>query len=122
MPLAYSLSGADAGKFTITIGALTFAAMPDFEMPGDAGGNNRYEVMVKATSTAEGATEKSTTLDVTVAVTNVDDPGTVSLSATQPRIGVPITAIDLTDPDGMVSSVTWQWSKADTERWDLQRH
>ena len=116
--VTYTLSGADAGKFTINGGALTFAAMPDFEMPGDAGGNNRYEVMVKAASTSttpdEGATEKSTTLDVTVAVTNVDDPGTVSLSAAQPRIGVEIRAIDLTDPDGMVSSVTWQWSKADT--------
>ena len=30
--VTYTLSGADAGKFTIPNGALTFAAMPDFEM------------------------------------------------------------------------------------------
>ena len=90
----------------------------------DANGDNRYEVMVKAAATDSDpdAVVKSTTLDVTVDVTNEDDPGAVDLSAAQPRIGVEIRAIDLTDPDGMVSSVTWQWSKADASRWDLQRH
>ena len=40
-----------------------------------------------STDTGDGATEKNTTVDVTVAVTNVDEPGTVSLSASQPRVG-----------------------------------
>ena len=113
--VTYTLSGADAGKFTINNGPLTFAASPDFEMPGDAGGNNVYDVMVKAASTgsAQGSVEKSTTLNVMVTVTNEDDIGMVELSAAQPRIGVEIRAINLTDPDGMVSGVTWQWSKAD---------
>ena len=112
--LAYSLSGTDAGKFTLTGGALTFKASPDFEMPGDAGGDNVYDVMVKAASLASGggATEKSTTLNVMVTVTNEDDDGMVDLSATQPRIGVEIRAINLMDPDGMMSGITWQWSRA----------
>ena len=115
--VAYSVSGSDSGKFTITPsgGALTFDASPDYEMPGDAGGNNVYDVMVKAasTSTDAGATEKSTTLNVMVTVTNEDDTGMVGLSATQPRIGVEIRAINLMDPDGMMSGTTWQWERDD---------
>ena len=115
--VTYSLSGADAGKFTINAnsGALTFVASPDFEARGSADGDNVYEVTVKAASTdsATGATEKSTTVDVTVEVTNVDEPGTVSLSASQPRIGIEIRANTPVDPDGGVTGVTWQWSRAD---------
>ena len=33
------------------------------------------------------------------------------MSQRQPRVGVPITA-SLTDPDGDVSNVTWQWSRS----------
>ena len=115
--VTYSLSGDDAGKLSIdSSGALTFDASPDFEARGSADGDNVYEVTVKAASTdgAEGATEKSTTVDVTVTVTNVDEPGMVSLSASQPRIGVEIRADMPTDLDGGVTGVTWQWSIADT--------
>ena len=48
--LAYSISGgADAGKFGIdaATGALAFLAAPDFEAPGDAGGDNVYDVVVR---------------------------------------------------------------------------
>ena len=110
----YSLSGDDDGKFTIgsSNGELTFDASPDFEARGSADGDNVYEVTVKAASTvpASGATEKSTTVDVMVEVTNEDEPGTVSLSASQPRIGVEIMANTPVDPDGGVTDVTWQWS------------
>ena len=111
----YSVSGDDAGKFTITGGVLTFSAAPDFEARGSADGDNVYEVTVKAASMGmgDGATEKSTTVDVTVEVTNVDELGTVSLSASQPRIGVEIRADTPVDPDGGVTDVTWQWSRAD---------
>ena len=72
-PVAYSLSGAeDSGKLSIdgtSNGALTFDASPDFEARGSADGDNVYEVTVKAASTDDcrtTATEKSTTVDVTV--------------------------------------------------------
>ena len=55
----------------------------------------------------------SVTVDVTVDVTNEDEPGTVSLSASQPRIGIEIRANTPEDPDGGVTDVTWQWSKSD---------
>ena len=72
---------------------------------------------VKAASTdeAEVATEKSTTVDVTVEVTNVDEPGTVTLSASQPRVGIEIRANTPVDPDGGVTDVTWQWERADND-------
>ena len=116
--VTYSLSGADDGKFAINNGVLTFAAqaLPDFEARGSADGDNVYEVTVKAASIDAGevgATEKSTTVDVMVEVTNVDEDGSVSLSASQPRIGVEIMANTPVDPDGGVTGVTWQWSKGD---------
>ena len=47
-----------------------------------------------------------------VEVTNVEEAGSVTLSASQPRIGVEIRANTPVDPDGGVTDVTWQWSKS----------
>ncbi|MFV1963200.1 MAG: cadherin repeat domain-containing protein, partial [Acidimicrobiia bacterium] len=50
--LVYSLTGgADQSLFTITadFGVLTFLAAPDFETPGDVGGDNVYDVQVTVT-------------------------------------------------------------------------
>ena len=107
----WSVSGADRGKFEIgaTDGLLAFTAAPDYEMPGDANGDNVYEITVVVTDN-EGATGM---MSVTVKVTNVNEPGNVALSSVQPRVGVALTAT-LTDPDGSVSGVAWQWSRSTT--------
>ena len=47
---------------------------------------------------------------VKVTVENANEEGVVTLSKTQPRVGIAVTA-SLTDPDGSISSLTWQWSK-----------
>ena len=86
-------------------GVLTFEASPDYEMPGDADKDNTYELTVGAKD-ADGIRG---TRDVEVKVTNENEVGTVTLSAVQPRVGVPVTA-SLTDIDGPVSGVMWQWS------------
>ena len=100
------MSGADAGKFDIgTIGALTFKAKPDFEAPTDANKNNVYEVTVRA---ADGDGNRG---EMAVKVTVENETGTVSLSWTQIRVGVPVTA-SLSDPDGSVSGLAWQWYDA----------
>ena len=53
--LKWSLTGADASKFSIPeAGAtrtLSFKANPDYESPGDSGRNNVYEVTVVVTDT-----------------------------------------------------------------------
>ena len=112
--VTFSMSGADMSKFTLTGGALSFQAAPDFETPASADGDNVYEVTITAASTGSGAgvPEKRTALDVTVTVTNEDDPGTISLSAAQPRLGTVLTATAPSDSDGGVSGVTWKWESA----------
>ena len=51
------------------------------------------------------------TKNVKITVTNVEEAGTVTMSQLQPRVGVAITA-SVTDLDGDVSNVTWQWSRS----------
>ena len=77
---------------------------PDYEMSVDADMNNVYEVTVVATVAGMSGTR-----DVRVTVANKDEIGAVTLNRTTPRVGLPVTAT-LTDPDGSISGVTWQWS------------
>ena len=63
----YSISGgADAAYFAIdsVTGALSFAAAPDYEAPADAGGNNVYDIIVRA---SDGVLFDTQALAVTVA-------------------------------------------------------
>ena len=48
-----------------------------------------------------------------VTVANEDEDGVVTLNRMPPRVGLPVTAT-LTDPDGSISGVTWQWTITDT--------
>ena len=73
--------------------------------------DNIYEVMVEATDGTGHVGRKA----VKVEVTNVDEDGTVKLSALQPAPGVAFTAT-LTDIDNgttdLTSSAEWQWSRS----------
>ena len=55
------------------------------------------------------------TMDVKVTVENEEEVGVVTLSRTQPRDGVSVTA-SLTDPDGSISRLRWQWSRGNAAR------
>ena len=57
--------------------------------------------------------EITATRDVTVTVTNVNEPGAVTLPTTRPQVGTAITA-NLTDDDGMVSNVRWEWARSES--------
>lgn len=68
-PITFSITGgADAAAFDIDsgTGVLTFDAAPDFETPGDVGGNNVYDVTVTATGPGGVANQ-----NVAVTVTDV---------------------------------------------------
>ena len=70
--LSYFISGgADANLFNIdsSTGVVTFKASPDFEVDGDAGADNVYDIMVRA---YDGAlyTDKA----VALTITNVSEP------------------------------------------------
>ena len=69
----YTLTGgADQAQFAIdgSSGALTFADAPDYENPTDDGPDNRYVVIVQATS---GAGDRALTATQTITVTVTDD-------------------------------------------------
>ena len=92
-------------------GVLRFDPAPDFEALTEAGhdtdsnGNIVLHVRVRA---EESENNVSAEYGVTVTVTNVDEPGSVELSSTAPKVGDRLTA-ELTDPDKGVEGVSWEW-------------
>ena len=99
--LTYSLSGKDADIFSIveTSGQLEAVRSLDYET-GAA-----YSVAVRATDPA-GLYD---TISVNIEVTNVDEVGEIFLSQEMLNVGAELNAA-LTDPDGSISYVSWQWA------------
>ena len=108
-PVTLGIRGADSSKFTFVNGELKFKAAPNFEKPADADKDNVYEVTITATD----GNANMATRNVKVTVTNAEEDGTVTLSQTQPRAGLGITA-GYSDPDGGLASATWQWWRTDS--------
>ena len=65
------------------------------------------EYLLTVTAAPQDAGEPAH-LPVRIAIANVNDPGIVTLSATQPVIGQPLTAA-LDDEDRGVQDASWQW-------------
>jgi len=62
--VTFTLSGTDAARLQLTAaGALSFVTPPDFEAPGDANGDNVYEVTVTA---SDGSATSTQALRITV--------------------------------------------------------
>ena len=115
----WALEGEDKDQFQLirTEGrTLVFRNQPDYENPADANGDNVYKVTV-VTFDGDGGEGR---FDVCIAVMNIDEAGKITLldedgnELVQPRAHGPITA-ELTDPDGGVTRLTWQWAKADDD-------
>ena len=104
--IVWTLEGDDAEDFSISSGGvLTFSERPDFEA---SGGDPVYNVTVRA---SDGGT-LSDTIDVTITVTNVDEPGEITLSTLQPQENEEVTATT-TDPDEVTGgSITWRWARS----------
>ena len=114
--ITWTLDSTDDGAlFNIsTIGVLSFRNSPNFEMPTDTGDtamNNTYVVTVRVTDDGAGLLDDTHTIIVTV--TNVDEPGTVTITGTLSG-GEELTAA-VTDIDGAVSGLTWQWARGDSD-------
>ena len=119
--LTLSVSGTDATAFAEVFsldtgtGAIRVktGATVDYETKAS------YSITIRVTDGEDitGATETPSSIDdtvaVTITVTDVEETGTVALSRQTPRVDIQVTA-SLTDPDGGVNAVTWQWSKSDT--------
>ena len=93
--LSYSLSGTDAALFTIdpATGVVSFITAPDFENPGDAGGNNVYDITVTAS-------DSTNSTDQTVAITVTDEYDLVPLSTLDGTNGFILNGIDAGDQSG----------------------
>ena len=81
--ITWSLTGSDAGDFTITRdssgrGVLTFNSPPDFESPVDSDQDNEYELAAVAAD-GDGNSDR---VDFTVTVTDVNEPPVVTLDGT----------------------------------------
>ena len=55
------------------------------------------------------------TSTVTITVTDVEEPGVVTLSNDEPGVGVAVDAT-LSDGDGSISGLTWQWARSEDGR------
>ena len=109
--LTYSLGVTDAGSFDIdaSSGQLRTKAGLDYEV------KNTYQISVSVRDgkNAEGNPDAAddATITVTITVTNVEEPGKVTLNLLQPQVGTGLTTI-VTDPDGGVRGMTWEWESS----------
>ena len=110
----WSLSGADRGDFTISsTGQLQFANPPDYERPADSGGNNVYNLTVRASDGSLTGTK-----DVTVTVRDVNEAPTIAGDATlsYPENTATTRTLDrysATDPER--GQITWSLEGADDD-------
>ncbi|MET1111879.1 MAG: cadherin domain-containing protein [Allosphingosinicella sp.] len=103
--VTYAIAGgADSSRFTInaTTGALVFIAAPNFEAPGDAGGNNVYDVVVSA---SDGTFTDTQAIAVTVgnvaeAPVIISGGGGASAAVLVQENSPAVAVVAATDPDG----------------------
>ena len=112
--LAYSLAtGPDSNQFLLdtTDGRLLVVdgAVLDYET------RQSLEVVLRVSDLKDADHNFDRSVDDSITVTinllNVDEEGLVDLSSTEPSEGQALTAT-LTDPDGSLSGITWQWARA----------
>lgn len=115
-PVRWSLTGPDADDLVIgRDGVLNFAAAPDREYPDDNNQDNVYEVTVEA---SDGI--NTTTLEIKVTVTNLNEPPEVTGSASIDR------EENLTDPlatytasDAEQAPITWSLAGTDADDFEI---
>ena len=104
------LSGIDSEHFILGGGVLTFNEVPNFEEPADSNRDNRYQVTVEAREQGDGTSVGR--LNVSISVTNVDEPGVLEVNVEEPRVGQTMR-LKVEDEDGGVSVRDWKWERGD---------
>ena len=106
-----NLSGTDSEDFTLSSsGVLSFSEVPNFEEPADSNRDNRYQITVEAREQGDGTSVGR--LNVTISVTNVDEPGVLEANVEEPRVGQTMR-LKVEDEDGGVSVREWKWERGD---------
>ncbi|MDE2669256.1 MAG: cadherin domain-containing protein, partial [Chloroflexota bacterium] len=106
--LEYRLTGTDAGSFSIESGSGQIKTSASLNFESKSSYSVVVEVRDKKDSTGASDTAWDDTIAVTINLNNLDEPGTVTISGTESG-GEELTA-SLSDIDGTVSNVTWQWA------------
>ena len=117
----WDVSGTDADDFRIdSSGNLAFDGAPDYEIPGDSGGNNVYEIKVDAKDDDDDSLISS--FDVTVTVTPVDEPpvitGVTTIDDYDENGTGDVATYTAVDPEGD-TSITWSLAGSDGGDFDL---
>ena len=113
--LTYGLTGVHADRFAIdaTTGQLSLAASASLDYET----RSAYAVRVRVRDSKDphGAadSEWDASIAVTISVTDVDEPGVLGFTTENPQVGQELGAF-LSDPDGSISDLTWQWQRADS--------
>ena len=117
-PSAWALSGPDAALFSIdspggvlrfaipVVAGELFSRPPDYESPGDSGGDNVYDVRVEVTDGGDTASR-----EVVVSVRDENEGGTVTFDSLRPEMGQALTAT-VADVDGVDGAVAWEWERS----------
>ena len=109
--LTYSLGGGDAASFDLVTSSGQLLTKDDLDYEAKF----RYSLTVSVSDSkdADGNPDAAVddTIDVTITVTNVDEAGEVRVSPTGPQVKYVLRA-RLSDPDGGVRSVSWQWASS----------
>ena len=118
--LTYSLSGAHASFFSIDIytGQIYVGSDTQIDYESDP---MAYTVIVSVRDGKSPYNNPDTSIDdyivVNIAITNIDEAGTVVVLPEQPEVGTALMA-SLTDPDGSLSDTSWQWARSvDGSNW-----
>ena len=115
---AWSLSGADGRDFSIdrNKGIVTFRNTPNYESPADGNRDNEYLVTVRV---SDG--QYTGTLDVTIDVDDVNEPPTITGSATPPDFPEnntrSVATYRATDPER--AAITWSVGGTDGDDFEI---
>ena len=117
--ITWSLVGDDGDDFSIDqSGNLTFASVPDHEIPSDSDRNREYRVTVVASD--DGSPSQSGRFDLTVIVTPVNEPPSVigqTSHSVNENFETFAASYSASDPEG--SSTTFTWSLSGTDGGDF---
>jgi Ca2+-binding RTX toxin-like protein len=103
------VGGADALRFALnpTTGALSFVSVPNFEAPTDAGGNNVYDVIVRATDQGGLYSEQP----IAVTVNNLAEPPVITSAATtsfnENGVGTVLTVTAMDQDAGQTATLVY---------------
>ena len=113
--LTYSHFEYGSDKFEIDTGTGHISLLSDVSLDYESDQTHcvRVEIRDSKDSNGNADTARDKSRLVTINVTNVEEPGIVELTPDNAEVGSELTG-QLSDPDGSVANLTWQWQTADS--------